>query len=131
MSDDEKNRTGPGALRCAQLVGQRAAQRGFDWDDYRGPLAKVYEEVAELEQAIGDGEGPLRQGDELGDLLFSVVNLARHLELDAEGALHGAIDKFERRFAQVDKKVSRRHPPMEEMPIEALEALWQESKAEE
>jgi ATP diphosphatase len=109
------------ALKRAEKLQTRAARVGFDWPDPSGPRAKIDEELAELDQAATDEE----RAAELGDLLFSVVNYARHLGVDPEAALRGSAVRFEARFRKVETLVDR---PLAEMDIEALEALWQEAK---
>jgi ATP diphosphatase len=100
----------PSLVRAAKLQ-KRAAGVGFDWPAVEGVLAKLEEEIAELRAEIASGDAGARE-DELGDLLFSCVNLARHLGLDAETALRGANAKFERRFRALEQGLARegRHP---------------------
>jgi len=88
------------ALKRAQKLGKRAAGVGFDWPDRRGVREKIAEELEELEEAVGTRD-PAKVEEEFGDLLFAIVNLARHLDVDAEKALMGANRKFERRFAEI------------------------------
>lgn len=110
------------ALRRAHQTSERAATLGFDWPDVKGPRAKVDEELAELDEAI-IGAQLERVEDELGDLLFTIVNVARHLGLDSERALHAAVQKFERRFAHVESLGDlTQHSP------EALDAAWNAAK---
>jgi ATP diphosphatase len=104
----------PSLERAAKLQ-RRAASVGFDWPDASGPRAKIHEELAELE-AETDHDGKL---DELGDLLFAVVNLARHLNVEPEAALREANRKFERRFRAIEQE-----PGFAELPLEEKEALW-------
>jgi ATP diphosphatase len=111
------------ALKRAEKVQSRAARVGFDWPDISGPREKIDEELAELEAATSDAE----RESELGDLLFSVVNYARHLGIDPEAALRSAVDKFEARFRRVEEIAPK---PMGDMDIIALEALWQKAKRE-
>ena len=111
------------ALKRAEKIQGRAARVGFDWPDISGPRAKIDEEMAEVEAATTDGE----REAELGDLLFSVVNYARHLGINPETALRGATARFETRFRRVEEIASK---PLKEMDIEALEALWQQAKRE-
>ncbi|MEO7178363.1 MAG: nucleoside triphosphate pyrophosphohydrolase [Allosphingosinicella sp.] len=109
------------ALKRAEKLQRRAARIGFDWPDPSGPRAKIDEELAEIDAAGTADE----RAAELGDLLFSVVNYARHLDIDPETALREASRRFERRFRKVEEIADR---PLKEMDIEALEALWQEAK---
>lgn len=109
------------ALKRAEKIQKRAARGGFDWPDASGPRAKIDEELAELDAAQSHDE---RVG-ELGDLLFSIVNYARHLDIDPEAALRGAVDKFEARFRTVEALAQR---PLADMGLEELETLWQAAK---
>ena len=115
------------ALMRSQKLQQKAAKVGFDWSDIKGALAKVHEETAELEQAVCAGEQAQIQ-DELGDLLFAAVNVARFAKTDAEEALTGAADKFMRRFALVEKMAKERSIDMKSAGIEALDRMWDEAK---
>ena len=111
------------ALARADLISRLAAATGFDWDDAAGARAKVIEEMAEVDAADGLHE----RTDEIGDLLFAVVNWARKLGIDPEAALRSANAKFERRFKAMeaaDEKFSERS-------LDEQEALWQGAKARE
>ena len=103
------------ALERAAKLQRRAARTGFDWPDASGPRAKIDEELAELE-AETDHD---RKLDELGDLLFAVVNLARHLNVEPEAALREANRKFEKRFRAIEQE-----PGFAQLPLEEKEALW-------
>src|SRR6478736_2008484 len=107
------------ALERAAKLQRRAARTGFDWPDTSGPRAKIDEELAELD-AETDHD---RKLDELGDLLFAVVNLARHLNVEPEAALREANRKFEQRFRAIEQE-----PGFAEMPLEEKEALWVRAK---
>jgi ATP diphosphatase len=109
------------ALKRAEKLQRRAARIGFDWPDASGPRAKIDEELAEIDAA----ETPDERAAELGDLLFSVVNYARHLDIDPETALREAALRFEQRFRKVEEIADK---PLKDMNIEALEALWQRAK---
>jgi ATP diphosphatase len=109
------------ALKRAEKLQRRAARIGFDWPDASGPRAKIAEEMAEIEAAVSDEE----RAGELGDLLFSVVNYARHLDIDPEAALRGAADRFEKRFRMVEEIADK---PLSDMNIDELETLWQRAK---
>ncbi|MFL6857817.1 MAG: nucleoside triphosphate pyrophosphohydrolase [Allosphingosinicella sp.] len=111
------------ALKRAEKLQSRAARVGFDWPDPSGPRAKIDEELAELAEAKDEAE----RVHELGDLLFSVVNYARHLGIDPEAALRDASERFERRFRKVEEMADK---SLKDMDIEALEALWQRAKRE-
>ncbi|HEY8038305.1 MAG TPA: nucleoside triphosphate pyrophosphohydrolase [Polyangiaceae bacterium] len=122
------------ALTRAQRIGEKVARVGFDWEDARGSRAKVAEELEELDRAIDANEqGAIEE--ELGDVLFALVNLARHARVDAEGALRGTIDKFTKRFAHVEKRVREEHGGWGEagggekhLPLEVLDRYWEEAK---
>jgi ATP diphosphatase len=107
------------ALERAAKLQRRAARVGFDWPDASGPRAKINEELAELD-AESDHH---RMLDELGDLLFAVVNLARHLKIEAEAALREANRKFEQRFRAIEKT-----PGFAELPLDEKEELWAAAK---
>ena len=108
------------ALERAAKLQRRAARTGFDWPDASGPRAKIDEELAELD-AESDHQRLL---EELGDLLFAVVNLARHLNIEPEAALREANRKFEARFRAIEK-----HPRFSELSLDEKEALWSAAKA--
>ncbi len=122
------------ALQRSYKVQQKAAQVGFDWPDAEGPLRKISEELAELRSVVmaaRQDQDQARQEmleDELGDLLFSVVNYARHLKVQPEMALDKATEKFVRRFAAVEKLVQLQGGEMEKMTLEQLDALWDQVK---
>jgi len=111
------------ALKRAEKLQKRAARVGFDWEHAAGPRAKIDEELAEIEAAGTDQD----RAAEVGDLLFSVVNYARHLGVDAEAALRGTMERFEARFRAVEDMAER---PLSELGIDQLEALWQRAKTE-
>ena len=96
------------ALQRAQLMGEKVSRVGFDWPDSRGSREKVSEEIRELDEAIASKDKE-RIESELGDLLFALVNLARHEGVNAEAALRGTADRFARRFAHVESRVKERH----------------------
>jgi ATP diphosphatase len=108
------------ALMRAEKLQKRAARTGFDWPDTSGPRAKIHEELAEVDAATSTEE----RIDEVGDLLFAVVNYARHLGVDPEVALRGANAKFERRFRAIEAA-----PDFATLPLDEKEALWQCAKA--
>lgn len=110
------------ALMRAEKLQDRAARVGFDWPDSRGPRAKIDEEIAEVEAAA-----PQDRAEEIGDLLFAVVNWARHLDIDPEVALRAANAKFERRFRSMETMAG----PLEGQSLDAMEALWIAAKAQE
>ncbi|MGB8167951.1 MAG: nucleoside triphosphate pyrophosphohydrolase [Chthoniobacteraceae bacterium] len=116
------------ALLHAQKVQKKASKAGFDWTEVPPVLAKIREEITELEAELAAGHAE-RLEDELGDLLFSVVNLARKLHLDAETALHRATGKFSTRFRQVEALARARNLVLDKMTLPELDALWDEVKA--
>ncbi len=122
---------GPGlpALTRAAKLQRRAARVGFDWPTAEPIFDKIAEEVGELREALV--EGPARIEDELGDLLFAVVNLARHLETDPEQALRGASGKFERRFRRVEALLALAGKSPGDATLDEMEALWQAAKRDE
>src|SRR5882672_5991583 len=135
-----ERRAGSGTLRglppslppllMAYRLQERAAGVGFDWPDAKGPMAKVKEEIAELEREAGPGKRE-RLADELGDLLFAVVNLARKLEIDPRAALEQANNKFRRRFEGVERLAAERGVDIGRANLEQLDRLWDETKAAE
>ena len=116
------------ALNRAQKLQKRASSVGFDWTDLKDVLAKVKEEIAELEVEITRGD-KVAMEDEMGDLLFSCVNLARHLSVDAEKAMRCANNKFKRRFEAMESLASRER--LSSMSADDLESLWCAVKARE
>ncbi len=115
------------ALKRAQKLGQRAAAVGFDWPDTQGVRAKIAEELAELSAAECSGQFADIE-EEMGDLLFSVVNLARHLKVDPENALSAANRKFERRFRAMEAESLEHDERLASLDIRALEERWQKAK---
>jgi nucleoside triphosphate diphosphatase len=117
------------ALTRARKLGARAAQAGFDWPDAAGPRAKVDEELAELDAARNSSDPAAREA-ELGDLLFSVVNLARHFEVDPESALRRANERFARRYRHVERELDRLGQRPGSATPELLDRLWASAKSE-
>ena len=115
------------SLAYAAKVQKKAAAVGFDWDDVGGALPKVAEELGELTAVLGQPEAH----DELGDLLFAVVNVARHLGIDAEESLRQATGKFRRRFEAVELLAADRGLALRELDLAALDRLWDEVKTTE
>jgi nucleoside triphosphate diphosphatase len=115
----------PALMRAAKL-GRRAGRVGFDWPDAAGVRAKIAEELHEADAALAAGHGAA--AEELGDLLFAVVNWGRHLGIDAETALRAANDKFERRFRCMERLARARGLSLERLSAEEWDGLWQEAK---
>lgn len=118
------------ALMRAEKLQKRAARAGFDWPEVKGVVAKVYEELREVEQELARDELEALQ-DEIGDLLFSVVNLARHSGIDAEHALRAANLKFERRFRAVEHGIAAQGKEVSGCSLEELDAEWNKVKEQE
>ncbi|MFK8041291.1 nucleoside triphosphate pyrophosphohydrolase [Congregibacter sp.] len=118
------------ALPRAQKLQKRASRVGFDWDSAEPVWSKVDEELAELREAVARKNDEDIE-DELGDLLFTVVNLSRHLKIDAETALRRASSKFERRFRAMEARCAAQGQPLEALDSAAMELLWSDAKASE
>jgi MazG family protein len=118
------------SLSRAQKLQKRAARVGFDWPDRAPVLAKLHEELGELEHELATGDRAALK-DELGDLLFSAVNLARHLGIDAETALREANGKFEGRFRRLEQLVGESGERLDALPLETLDRYWDRAKADE
>ena len=114
----------PPLVRAGKL-GRRAARAGFDWQDVQGVIAKLHEELAELESDLDDD---VRLEDEIGDLLFTVVNLCRHRDLDPERALRRSNAKFERRFRAMEMALATDGATVSDADAEQLDAVWREVK---
>lgn len=118
------------ALSRASKLQKRAAQVGFDWPAALPVVDKVREELDEVLEAMADGDAA-EVADEIGDLLFSVVNLARHLKVDPETALRSANGKFDRRFRFIEAVLHQQGRALEACSLEELDALWGEAKRQE
>lgn len=118
------------ALNRAGKLQKRAAQVGFDWPDALPVVDKVREELDEVLEAMASGDAAA-QGEELGDLLFAVCNLARHLKVDPEQALRAANHKFERRFRHIEQALRDAQQDFAACSLEQLDALWGEAKQRE
>lgn len=116
------------ALLTSYRMTQKAAGVGFDWPAPGAVREKIEEELDELRQALRGQEGPDRLDEEVGDVLFSMANLARHLNVDPEGALARANDKFRRRFESMEAAAAARGRNFAGLSPEELEALWEEAK---
>lgn len=117
------------SLNRAWDVQKAASAVGFDWPDISGALAKVHEELAEVESALAEGDRAHAQ-EELGDLLFAIVNVARFLEQHPDMALHGATDKFAKRFAQVKAIIEAEGKALSQCSLAELDAVWDRVKAD-
>lgn len=115
------------ALKRAQKLGSRASRVGFDWPDRQGVREKIREEIDELEEAVGTREVADIE-EEFGDVLFAVVNLARHLDIDPEKALTGANRKFERRFRDMEREINANGKRMSDFNLETLDKYWRAAK---
>lgn len=115
------------ALARARKLQQRAAHAGFDWTTLAPVLAKLKEEVAEFEVAV-QAQGRERMEAELGDVLFAVVNIARHCDIEPEMALRGANQRFETRFRWIENALRSRGKQPGDVPLAELDALWDEAK---
>lgn len=113
------------ALWRAEKVQKKAKKAGFDWSDCSGPVDKLYEELGELKEAMAQGTNVQ---EELGDLLFSVVNVSRFLKADPEEALNAATEKFISRFAKVEEMALKEGRDMAQMSLEELDKLWEQAK---
>lgn len=116
------------ALLRAQRTGEKASRVGFDWPDVSGALAKVREEIGELEAAIARGD-KRHVEHELGDLLFAAVNVARFTEVGAEDCLHAAVGRYRARFQYIERRAADLGEDMSAMGLARLDALWDEAKA--
>ncbi|MCH9697510.1 MAG: nucleoside triphosphate pyrophosphohydrolase [Gammaproteobacteria bacterium] len=116
------------ALIHATKLQQRASNAGFDWSRAEPVLAKIKEELAEVEEVLPEGDQS-RIEDEIGDLLFAVVNLTRHCQVDAETALRQASMKFSRRFQYIEAKLEETGRVMEDTDLVELDSIWDEAKA--
>lgn len=119
----------PSLLR-AQRVGDKASRAGFDWGEVSGPLDKVKEEVEELTEAI-DGGDPAEIAHELGDALFSLVNVARFVGVDAEHALRATVDRFSARFRHIEAVARSEGRALSDMSLDEMEAAWGDAKKAE
>ncbi len=116
------------ALTEALKLQQRAAKVGFDWSEAEPILDKIEEEVGELREALRDGNHA-KISDELGDLIFALVNIGRHVKADPEEALRGTNTKFRRRFNYIETSLEKSSQTLEEATLERMEELWQAAKA--
>ncbi len=115
------------ALLKAHRIQDKAARLGFDWEHIDGAFAKLEEELQEFSKAYAGGKKK-EITDELGDILFTLVNLSRFLNVDPEGALRGTIDKFTSRFQHIEKSLKKSKKSFKDASLDEMEALWQQSK---
>ena len=115
------------ALARAQSISRRAAHLGFEWPDIDQVWAKVDEEIAELKEAAASGDTK-RTGEEVGDLLFTMVNIARFLDVEAEDVLAKTVDRFTRRFRHIEAKLKEANKSFENSSIEEMDRYWEEAK---
>jgi nucleoside triphosphate diphosphatase len=123
-------KAGQPALARAMQLQRKASTVGFDWNDPRAVLRKIREEADEIEAALDRNERSELEG-ETGDLLFAVVNMARHVGVDPELALRGTNAKFERRFAYIERALASQGRSLESASLQEMDALWNEAKAAE
>jgi len=138
LSVEEQKGPAMREVKCATLpvlqqafsVQQKAAQLGFDWDAVVGPLDKLREETDELTRAIAEDDR-LRIEMEIGDILFSAVNVARHMSVDPESALEKTSQRFEERFARVQATLADRGADIRDCSIEQMDEVWEQVKRAE
>jgi MazG family protein len=116
------------AIMRAEKLQKRAAGVGFDWPDSAPVFAKIEEELDELRSAVKDDNSRSNITEELGDLLFSCVNLARHINVDSEMALRNSNRKFEARFHYIEQQIAARGKRIEDINLEELDSLWEQAK---
>jgi nucleoside triphosphate diphosphatase len=123
-------KAGQPALTRAMELQRKASTVGFDWNDPRAVLAKIREEADEIEAAL-DRNDKHEIAEETGDLMFALVNLARHVDADPEAALRATNAKFERRFAYIERALEAQGRALEQASLEEMDALWNAAKAED
>ena len=116
------------ALTRAEKLGKRAATIGFEWPDVQGALEKMAEELTEVQQAVNGNASRKELIGELGDVLFCVVNVCRHLRIDPEAALRSVNEKFERRFRHVELRLSENRQDPKQTPLAVMDGYWDEAK---
>jgi MazG family protein len=117
----------PALMRSTKLQ-KRAADVGFDWPDIQGPIEKIREELEEVQAEISSADSHARLEAEIGDLLFSCVNLARHAKVDAESALRRANQTFETRYRAMESMLRAKDRKMQDLELDDMEELWQQAK---
>jgi MazG family protein len=121
------------AIHEAHQISSRAARVGFDWPDIEGIFDKLQEEVLELKEVISEEDGEKRRErleDEIGDMLFVIVNISRYLKIDSESALKRANRKFKSRFQYMERELAKQGKTLDQVRLEEMEALWQKAKLE-
>ncbi|MBR0139325.1 MAG: nucleoside triphosphate pyrophosphohydrolase [Firmicutes bacterium] len=116
------------ALLRAEKIQKKAAKVGFDWDDVSGAFDKTDEEISELKEAFSGQQGKERLAEELGDLLFAVVNVSRFLDIDPEDALNAASRKFMDRFTYIEEAAAAAGKRLEDMSLAEMDKLWDKAK---
>jgi len=119
------------ALLRAEKLQKRAARVGFDWPEARQVLDKIEEEIREVRAELDQGAPAARIADEIGDLLFALANLARHMKIDPEAALRGCNVKFERRFRSIEQALEQQGKTPKDASLDEMEALWVQAKLKE
>jgi MazG family protein len=127
---DSVSRSLPATMEAFQMT-TKVSRVGFDWPDAASVLTKLEEEVGELKEAVAAGEGPTAVGEEIGDLLFVIVNLSRRLGVDPESALKAGNRKFRRRFRYVEERLRARGKRPADSSLEEMDGLWDEAKRQE
>lgn len=115
------------SLMRSQKIQQKAAKVGFDWDDVYGAMDKLNEELDELRDAIKENDN-VHIEEELGDVLFSTVNIARFVHIDSEKALYNACEKFIRRFSKMEELANEKNIKMDKVALDVLDELWEQAK---
>ncbi|ABP66816.1 MazG family protein [Caldicellulosiruptor saccharolyticus DSM 8903] len=116
------------ALMRSYKVQEKAAKVGFDWEDYKDALKKVYEELGEFEESLSKYSAQDKLEEELGDVLFAVVNVARFFNIDPEEALSKTIQKFITRFSYVEEQAEKQGKKLNEMTLKDMDKFWEEAK---
>lgn len=119
------------ALLAAKKIQKRVSAYGFDWASLEPVIAKIHEELDEINQAIAEQESKQRIEEEIGDLLFACVNLSRHLKVDAEVALKKANQKFIRRFQFIESQLAAQNISLQQATLDEMDALWEQAKQQE
>ncbi|ACM59771.1 tetrapyrrole methylase family protein/MazG family protein [Caldicellulosiruptor bescii] len=116
------------ALMRSYKVQEKAAKVGFDWKSYEGALNKAYEELEELKECLSKNEKKEKIEEEIGDILFAVVNIARFFNIDPEEALHRTVKKFITRFSYIEESAFKQGKILNEMTLEDMDKFWEEAK---